>query len=246
MVSFSDFDIASRQRLELIRSRMATALLPATHSSGTVTLIAVSKGHPSSAIRTLHSMGLRDFAENYAQELWTKAEELKDLKDINWHFIGRIQSNKAKKIAEVAKHIHGVDRLSILQELAKVTSAIDPLHVYIQLQVDEHDSNKSGCAFEHAEELCQEVARTPGFIWEGFMGIGPAETTDERLQYLYERFIQRSQALWERFAPRDPSRQARPMKVSLGMSDDLEIAIRCGSTHIRIGSALFGPRPKKN
>jgi pyridoxal phosphate enzyme (YggS family) len=224
---------------------MATALLQSASSNGTVGLIAVSKGHPAAAIRSFYALGLRDFAENYAQELLAKADELQDLTDIRWHFIGKIQSNKAKKIAQVAQFIHGVDRLPLLSELAKGASVLHPLHVFLQIQVDEHDVNKSGCPYEQAQELCQALSQNPAIVWEGFMGMGPADASNDRLHFLYERFIQRAHQLWEKFAPRDPSRQARPMQVSLGMSEDLEIAIRCGATHIRIGSALFGPRPKK-
>lgn len=233
-------------RLELVRSRIATAAFHRPQNGAEVTLIAVGKGHPSEKIRELYALGLRDFAENYAQEYFRKRNELSDLVDIRWHFIGHLQTNKAKKIIQTDCLIHGLDRMSLLDELLKGAQASAPTRVLVQLQVDPNDANKSGCTLPQAHELCAKISESPGILWEGFMGMGPADCAPEALQRLYEKFMLDATELWEQHSLRDPSRQLRPMKISLGMSDDLEIAIRCGSNHVRIGSALFGARPPRS
>jgi pyridoxal phosphate enzyme (YggS family) len=234
------------KRLELVRSRIATATFHRKQSSSDVTLIAVGKGHSGDKIRELYAIGLRDFAENYAQEYLKKREELSDLADIRWHFIGHLQTNKAKKVAQTGCLIHGLDRMSLLDELLKSAQPSSPTKVLLQLQVDPNDANKSGCTFEEAAVLCAKIAVSPGLLWEGFTGMGPADCPPESLRMMYEKFMFNASRLWEEYSLRDPSRQLRPMKISLGMSDDLEIAVRCGSNHVRIGSALFGPRPNKS
>ncbi|NBO37343.1 YggS family pyridoxal phosphate-dependent enzyme [bacterium] len=238
--------INAQQRLHLVKSRIATALIQSQKRTEDVSLVAVSKGHSIQAIREMYALGIRDFAENYAQELFRKHEELADLADIRWHFIGHLQSNKAKSIAEISPLIHSVDRPSLLAELKKHASPQFPLHILIQLQVDPLDAKKSGCPFSEADELCRQVAQCPGILWDGFMGMGPVTEDIDKLSLLYQRFVQRSVELWDKHAPRDPSRQSRHLKISLGMSDDLEIALRAGSTLLRIGSALFGPRPGRS
>jgi len=242
----AEAESSMQQRLELVRLRIATALIHIGKKTDDITLVAVGKGHSVSSIRELYNLGIRDFAENYAQEFLKKRIELADLPEIRWHFTGHLQSNKAKSIAQTFSSIHSLDRMSLLDELLKIAAPLYPVRVLLQLQVDPSDRNKSGCAFEDASKLCAKISQHPGLIWEGFMGIGPAESSSEMLSMLYERFVRKASQLWKDHSLRDPSRALRPMKISLGMSDDLEIAIRCGATHIRIGSALFGPRPKKH
>lgn len=232
-------------RLALVQARVATAVVSRSEFHKNVSVVVVGKGHPASAIRQLYTLGLRDFAENYAQEFLKKHSELSDLPDIRWHFIGHLQSNKAKKIAQTGCLIHSVDRLSVVNELLKSGTPDAPIKILVQMQVDPTDTNKSGCPVEEAGELCNFIAHQPQLSWEGFMGIGPADCSSDKLQLLYESFCRKADLLWEQYSLRDPSRQLRPMNLSLGMSDDLEIAIRCGATHIRIGSAVMGPRPKK-
>lgn len=233
------------ERLALIRSRVSTALVNRKEELGRVTLIAVGKGHSADSIRQLYAIGVRDFAENYGQEFLSKKSELDDLEDIQWHFIGHLQSNKAKKIAQTGCLIHSVDRISLVDELIKAGCPQKPIKILLQLQIDPTDLNKSGCSFEEATLLCGKVSQHPHLSWQGFMGIGPAQCSPEKTLILYENFVRKARSLWEEYSLRDPSRSLRPMLLSLGMSDDLEIAVRCGATHIRVGSALLGPRPKK-
>ncbi|MEN9810717.1 MAG: hypothetical protein RLZZ488_2284 [Pseudomonadota bacterium] len=232
-------------RLKIIQSRIATALIGSGRKTQDVTLIAVSKGHSVESIRELYRLGVRDFGESYAGEFCKKFEETVDLADIRWHFIGHLQSNKAKRVALMRPLIHSLDRPSLLRELSKFASPSEPLKVLVQLQIDPDDVNKSGCTAEEAHEICRQLAQTPGLEWEGFMGIGPASASAEKLMWLYDQFRSRALLLWDQYSRRDPSRRTREVKLSLGMSDDLEIALRSGSNIIRVGSALFGPRPGK-
>lgn len=236
---------SSSDRLNIIQSRIAKALLGSGRKAQDVTLIAVSKGHSAESIRELYNLGIRDFGESYAGEFCKKVGETADLSDIRWHFIGHLQSNKAKRVAQMRPLIHSLDRPTLLRELSKFASPSEPLKVLIQLQVDPEDVNKSGCSAEEAHELCRQLAQTPGLEWEGFMGIGPASASAEKLAWLYDQFRSRAMLLWDQYSRRDPSRRTREVKLSLGMSDDLEIALRSGSNMIRVGSALFGPRPAK-
>lgn len=234
------------ENLKTIHGRVQAALRTSTKAACEPVIIAVTKGHTCDAIRELYALGIRNFAESYVQEFVSKHSELRDLSDINWHFVGVLQSNKAKKILHTNCLIHSLDRLSLFQALSRHVSPEHPVRVLVQLQVDPLDSNKSGCDLDEAKKLCELLVSNPGFNWQGFMGIGPFGATDEQLQSLYRKFSDKAELLWEEFSLRHPSRELRTMTLSLGMSDDLETAIACGSTHIRVGTALLGPRAPKN
>lgn len=232
--------------LKSIQARVQAALHAPIKTTHEPVLIAVTKGHSCVAIRELYALGIRNFAESYVQEFVSKYEELRDLTDINWHFVGVLQSNKAKKILHTNCLIHSLDRLSLFQAIGKCVSPEHPARVLVQLQVDPLDSNKSGCDLTEAKQLCAHLVSNPGFNWQGFMGIGPFGASADHLQGLYSEFARKAELLWEEFSLRHPSRELRQMTLSLGMSDDLESAIACGSTHIRIGTALLGPRVPKS
>lgn len=236
---------ALSESLQALRLRIETARLHCNPASPKPVIIAVSKGHSTNAIRELYKFGIRNFAESYVQEYLKKHEELSDLSDIAWHFVGALQSNKAKKILNTHCLIHSLDRLSLFQALSKAAKPESPVKVLVQLQVDPLDLNKSGCTFEDARELCSLLVKNPGFDWQGFMGIGPLGASTQELESLYNELADKARELWEEFSLRNPSRELRPMKLSLGMSDDLETALRVGSTHLRIGTALFGQRSRK-
>lgn len=233
------------KRLRVLCKRIENCVSNCSPARARPTMIAVSKGHGSDAIRELYRLGLRHFAESYVQEYLKKVEELSDLSDISWHFVGALQSNKAKRIIPTRCLIHSLDRVSLFETLSKSAHPEQPIQVLVQLQVDPLDLNKSGCTLEDARQLCSLLVKNPGFDWQGFMGIGPFGKTNETLEQLYKDLTKKAQILWEEFSLRDPSRELRPMKLSLGMSDDLEVAIQAGSTHVRIGTALLGERPLK-
>ena len=204
-----------------------------------VTLLAVSKTQPADAVRTLFNLGQHDFAENYLQEALSKQQQLDDLA-ITWHFIGPIQSNKTKAIAEQFSWVHSVDRLKIAERLSAQRAGLPPLNICLQINLNQ-ETSKSGCAVSALDELVDAVIRLPNLVLRGLMVI-PQATQNHAQQranfakvaLLLQQQNQRLAVLNQAFKPLDV--------LSMGMSDDLEAAVAEGATHVRIGTALFGPR----
>ncbi|EKT4561009.1 YggS family pyridoxal phosphate-dependent enzyme [Pseudomonas putida] len=216
--------------LSAISARIASAAQAAGRDPASVQLLAVSKTKPASAIREIHAAGVRDVGENYLQEALTKQQALSDLPLI-WHFIGPIQSNKTKAIAEHFDWVHSVDRLKIAQRLSEQRPAgLAPLNLCLQVNVSGEDS-KSGCAPADLPALAQAVAGLPNLRLRGLMAI-PEPTDDRAAQeaaFAHLRQLQESLGLGLD-------------TLSMGMSHDLEAAIAQGATWVRIGTALFGAR----
>ena len=230
-----------------------------------VTLVAVSKFHPSSAIREAYEAGQRDFAESRPQELAAKAAELPP--DIRWHFIGHLQRNKLKMVLPYAYLIHSVDSVKLLDEIQKF-AAKDNLRVRILLEVFiSSDSTKQGFSFEEARNLIsifasqgaspQGASPYPNIILCGLMGM--ASLTDDTSRILAEFRSLKSlfdearklraalRAAQDNDAPlraaQDDDAPLREFEIlSMGMSGDYPLAIEAGATHVRIGTAIFGPR----
>ena len=220
-----------------------------------VTLVAVSKFHPSSAIREAYEAGQRDFAESRPQELAAKAAELPP--DIRWHFIGHLQRNKLKMVLPYAYLIHSVDSVKLLDEIQKF-AAKDNLRVRILLEVFiSSDSTKQGFSFEEARNLIsifasqgaspQGATPYPNIILCGLMGM--ASLTDDTSRILAEFRSLKSlfdEARKLRAALRAAQDDDAPLRefeiLSMGMSGDYPLAIEAGATHVRIGTAIFGPR----
>ncbi|AXO86600.1 YggS family pyridoxal phosphate-dependent enzyme [Pseudomonas parafulva] len=216
--------------LHAIRTRIDGAAKASHRDPASVQLLAVSKTKPASAIAELHRAGVRDFGENYLQEALTKQTELSDLPLI-WHFIGPIQSNKTKAIAEHFDWVHSVDRLKIAQRLSdQRPTDLPPLNICLQVNVSGEDS-KSGCTPEQLPALAQAVAALPNLRLRGLMAI-PEPTDDPAAQHAaFARLRQLQEALGLGLD-----------SLSMGMSHDLEAAIAQGATWVRIGTALFGAR----
>lgn len=216
-----------------VRARIAEACRQADRPPADVTLLAVSKTFPAAAIREAHAAGQRGFGESYLQEALAKMAELSDL-DIEWHFIGPIQANKTRPIAEHFHWAHGVDRLRIAQRLsAQRPAGLPPLRVCVQVNVS-GEASKQGVAPEEALELAAAVAALPGLNLRGFMAIPAPEASAEG---------QRAQ--FRILADLLGAARARGMALdtlSMGMSDDMEAAIQEGATILRIGTAIFGRR----
>lgn len=231
-------------RLAEVETRIAHACRQAGRPRDSVRLIAVSKGQEASLIEEAYNLGLRHFGENYVQE-WQDKNSLLNLPELNWHLIGHLQSNKAKFLSNGVYSIDSIDRQSVAEVLERnrMVSQVHSarLRVLIQLTVDESDSNKSGISYLEAPQLCKFLAPLLHLNWSGFMGIGPAGKTDDELTNLYSRFSEVANELWKKYAPVPDL----PPEISLGMSNDLDVAIACGSTEVRIGTALFGSRPPK-
>lgn len=233
---FSPNQTELANNLTQVKERIAAAATKAQRSPAEITLIAVSKFHSAEVIRTLYSLGHRDFGESYIQEWFQKREALADLSEIRWHLIGHVQRNKAKFIHNACWCLHSVDSLPLVRAIARHTNRLPLL---VQLQVDPTDADKHGVAPEAAAELCEEISRTPQLKWLGFMGMGPFACPEERLLTLYAQFTATARRLWGDFGP--PNQQ--PV-LSLGMSDDLDAAIAAGSTMVRVGTSIFGSRPR--
>ena len=199
-----------------------------------ILVLAVSKTRSAQDIRSAHACGLRDFGENYLQEALPKIDALTDL-PLVWHFIGPIQSNKTRAIAENFTWVHSVDREKIARRLsAQRPAQLPPLNVCLQVNVSGEQS-KSGAAPAQLPELVRAVAPLPNLRLRGLMCI-PAAQTGESLQR--QAFGAMRETLHE-------LRDIAPDMdtLSMGMSDDLEAAVLEGATIVRIGTAIFGPRP---
>ena len=198
-----------------------------------VELIVVSKNHPASLIAELVQLGQKAFGENRDQEASKKAEELKNSGfDVQWHFVGQLQSNKVKSVLEYASVIHSIDRPSLVAELSKQLSKQNKkIDGFIELNLTD-DLGRGGVAPQELLPLAEQVLAVEQINLLGVMavaGLGkdPAEE--------FERAIGLSKQL-QTLAP-------SATKLSMGMSEDFEVAIRLGATHIRVGSAITGPRP---
>lgn len=213
-----------------VSSRIHAATAAAGRDENSVQLLAVSKTKPSEALREAYAAGLRDFGENYLQEALAKQLELADLPLI-WHFIGPIQSNKTRSIAEHFAWVHSVDRLKIAQRLSEQRPAdLPPLNICIQVNVS-GEASKSGCTPQDLPALAEAINALPRLKLRGLMAI-PEPTEDRAEQDAAFAAVQKLQADLD--LPLDT--------LSMGMSHDLESAIAQGATWVRIGTALFGAR----
>ena len=198
-----------------------------------VTVLAVSKQQPVAAIQAAYQAGLRDFGENFLQEAIVKHRELETL-DITWHFIGRIQSNKTRDIAEMFQWVHTIDRLKIAARLNDQRPHFSPpLNVCIQVN-QAGETQKAGVDESEVAELARAVMSLPRLRLRGLMTLPPATPNPESNASLFARLNTLKAALIEDGIPLDT--------LSMGMSADFEVAIGQGSTIVRIGTAIFGPR----
>ena len=213
-----------------VSSRIHAAAVAAHRDEHSVQLLAVSKTKPAAAVREAYAAGIRDFGENYLQEALGKQLELADLPLI-WHFIGPIQSNKTRAIAEHFDWVHSVDRLKIAQRLSEQRPAdLPPLNICIQVNVS-GEASKSGCTPADLPALANAISQLPRLKLRGLMAI-PEPTEDRAAQDAAFAAVQSLQAGLG--LPLDT--------LSMGMSHDLESAIAMGATWVRIGTALFGTR----
>ena len=216
--------------LSALAARIASAAQAAGRDPASIQLLAVSKTKPASAIREIYAAGVRDVGENYLQEALTKQEALRDLPLI-WHFIGPIQSNKTKAIAEHFDWVHSVDRLKIAQRLSEQRpQGLAPLNICLQVNVSGEDS-KSGCAPADLPALAHAVAALPNLRLRGLMAI--PEPSEDRAE---------QEAAFATLRQLQEGLDLGLDTLSMGMSHDLEAAIAQGATWVRIGTALFGAR----
>lgn len=202
--------------------------------TNSVNLLAVSKTKPIAAIEDAYAQGQRLFGENYVQEAADKSQQLAHLTDIEWHFIGPIQSNKTRIVAQSMHWVHTIDRAKIALRLSEQRPAeLAPLNVCIQVNISGEES-KSGISFADLDELVEIVLQQPNLILRGLMAIPAPQTSLADQLETYKPLYQAYQALAQKVTTLDT--------LSIGMSGDMEAAIASGSTMVRIGTAIFGAR----
>ncbi|PIE20703.1 MAG: YggS family pyridoxal phosphate-dependent enzyme [Neptuniibacter caesariensis] len=222
--------------LDKVCQQTAAAASTAGRAVTEITLLAVSKTRPAADIRAAYAEGQHNFGENYLQESLLKIAELSDL-DIQWHFIGPLQSNKTRAVAENFHWVHTVDRLKIAQRLsAQRPDTMPPLNICIQVNISE-EASKSGCSPAEVKALVDATTRLPNIVVRGLMAIPKA--TDNREDQL--TVFRKMKALQLELQQDHPQLDT----LSMGMSGDMETAIAAGSTIVRIGTAIFGPRAPK-
>jgi len=220
--------------LQTVRERIDRAARAAGRDASDIQLLAISKAWPADRLREAWQAGQRAFGENYAQEGVQKIGQLSDLQ-IEWHFVGPIQSNKTRALAENFTWVHGVDRARIAERLSAARPPhLPPLDICLQVNVS-GEASKSGVAPEHASALARSVAAMPRLRLRGLMVI-PRRECDQAAQRHWFRI---ARELKDRIVAEGTALDT----LSMGMSDDLEAAVLEGATIVRVGTAIFGPRP---
>jgi len=223
------------ERIRGVRARVAAAAASVGRNADSVTLLAVSKGQPAELIRAAAADGLTEIGESYLGEALGKMEGLGDL-PLTWHFIGRLQANKTRQVAERFAWVHGIDRLKIAERLAAQRPYHAPaLNVCIQVNLA-GEASKGGVAVPEAAALAAAVAALPRLALRGLMCIPPEESDPGRQRGWFARLRVLRDSLRAGGLGLDT--------LSMGMSGDFEAAIQEGATIVRIGTSLFGPRPR--
>jgi len=224
-------ELATRYRQ--VRASIAAAVAAAGRNEDCVTLLAVSKGQSAAAVRNLAQLGVEHFGENYLQEALPKLESLSGM-ELTWHFIGHLQANKTRAVAERFAWVHGVDRLRIAERLAaQRPDGLPPLNVCIQLKVADVDA-RSGASMSEVPKLVAEVAALPNLRLRGLMCMLPEGLAPPQQLKRFAEVGDLQTRLNRSGAQLDT--------LSMGMSSDYAAAIAAGSTIVRIGTALFGAR----
>ncbi len=217
--------------LERLRERIERACERAGRDPSAVQVVAVSKGHPEEAIRAAYDVGVRVFGENYAQELAAKASALSDLADLRWRFIGHLQRNKIKLIERGRATVDTVDSARLAEALsARAAAKAMDLEVLLQVNVGD-EAQKSGCAPEEVPRLVEAVRALPNLELRGLMTVAPHLDDAEATRPFFAELRQLAEA-------------HQLPELSMGMTHDLEQAVEEGATMLRIGTAIFGPRPE--
>jgi pyridoxal phosphate enzyme (YggS family) len=228
-----------RRRAELVtalgavRARIADACDAAGRDPRAITLIAVTKTHPASDVAALAELGVLDIGENKDQEARAKIKELTGppFLPLRWHLVGRLQTNKANKVAGYAHAVHSVDRPKLVRALADAAAERpSPLEVFVQVSLDD-DPERGGVPVADVPALADAIAARPELALRGVMAVPPLDTDPRRE---FARLAEVSSALCRAHPNADA--------ISAGMSDDLEAALEFGSTHVRVGTALLGRR----
>lgn len=217
-------------RIDAVRRQIEAAARVSQRDPAAIQLVAVSKRQPVQAIREAYACGLRDFGENYVQELVSKAQELEDLTDLRWHLIGHLQTNKARSVAKIAHYVHTLDNPRITTELSnRAKQEHQQVGVYVEVNIGQ-EAQKSGCLPIEAASLVEHARTATNLVFLGLMTVGQRVESAEAAR---ETFIQLRE-LRDLIAP--------GAALSMGMSADFGVAIEEGSTCVRVGTAIFGER----
>ena len=215
------------QRLEAVRLRIAAACLRGGRSPQDVTLVAIAKGFPPEAIREAVQAGIRHLGENRVQEAQAKRPLLADLPpDVVWHMVGHLQTNKVKTALKLFDIIHSVDSLHLAEEISR--RAPRPVPVFLEVNVAGEPA-KYGFPPQELPEASEAIARLPNLDLRGLMTVAPLATDPEQVRPVFRRLRLIAGSLGLR-------------ELSMGMTDDFEVAVEEGATHVRIGRAIFGER----
>jgi hypothetical protein len=225
------------ENLQRINARITLACQQVDRDPKAVHLIAVSKTHSAESVRQAYDAGQRSFGENYSAEAISKIQALADIRQhLTWHFIGPVQSNKTRLIAEHFDWVQSVDRLKIAQRLSDQRPAdLGDLNICLQVNISKEDT-KSGVLPEHALQTSLDIAQLPRLALRGLMAIPQPGESLEVIQHLQHLFLVIQEQL------KNTHQLITFDTISVGMSDDLERAIAGGSTMVRIGTAIFGSR----
>jgi pyridoxal phosphate enzyme (YggS family) len=226
---------ALTDRLAAVNERIDSRLFSLGRSRSEVTLIVVTKNHPVDLANELYGLGCRNFGENRDQEAGPKARELAELigdqDQPTWHFVGQLQSNKAKRVSEYADVVHSVDRASLLEALIRATEErAKPLDVFLQVNLTD-DPNRGGVQPSELESFAESVLSANGLRLLGVMAVASLEGQEERDFALIRHLSEKVRSF-------DPEAKY----ISAGMSGDFEMALAYGATHLRIGTAITGNR----
>jgi len=217
------------ERLARVAAAVDDACAAVGRSPGELTTIVVTKFHPPGLIRALYALGVRDVGENRHQEAQAKAAELDDLEGLRWHFVGQLQSKKARQARRYAHAVHSLDRDSVVDALSDDSGSV--VDGFVQVNLTD-DPGRGGVAERDVETLAEKVLSTPGLRLRGVMAVAPL---DEEARPAFARL----RAVSERVR----SLEATADAISAGMSPDFAEAVAEGATHLRIGTAITGSRP---
>jgi pyridoxal phosphate enzyme (YggS family) len=226
-------DTALADRLAAVDERIQDAARTAHRDAAAITRIVVTKFHPATLVSELHALGVRDVGENRQQELTAKRGELDGIPDLRWHFIGQAQTNKARAVRSAADAVHSVDRARIADAL-DAADGDGPLDVLLQVNLTD-DTGRGGVDPSGVEELAAHVAGLSTLRLRGVMAVAPL---DEEPARAFERLRRSADAVRAVVPDAD--------WISAGMTGDFPEAIAMGATHLRIGSAITGPRPPRD
>lgn len=223
-------------RYRQVITELEQACKQAGRAAESVTLVAVSKTRSATDVARLADLGQTDFGENYLQEALEKMDQLAE-RPLIWHFIGPIQSNKTRDLAARFDWVHSVDRLKIARRLSEQRPEdLPPLNLCLQVNID-NEVSKSGVSLAEVEALAEAIDALPRLTLRGLMAIPRADSPD-RNRAAFRQLAMTLSSMRNKMPALDT--------LSMGMSGDFDVAIEEGATHIRVGTALFGPRPAKD